>query len=156
MTEYAAANTSVSERTLSERSARRRGWNARLAAEVSARVRRARAVAREPWGVIGDPSSRLSQLAADIERELAAEYDTSRPGWARQVRVAAEHKAYAARARALVGVDPRATLRQATASESMAERLLSKVARNGGARGDSRSFAERLRAVPPVAQERAP
>jgi hypothetical protein len=132
--ESARANASVPERTMSERSGRRRGWNARLAAEVSARVRRARAAARAPWGVIGDPSSRLGRLADRIEHELAAEYDTSRPVWVSAVRAAAEHKAHAERARALVGIDARATLRQATAADAVAERLLARVARNGGAK----------------------
>src|SRR5439155_5430497 len=110
--EPARANMSVPERSLSERTARGRGWNARLAAEVSARVRRAlaesrraQAAAMAPWGSISDPASRLGRLADVFERELVAEYDVSRSLWAERVRSAAELKAFTRRAKDLLGID---------------------------------------------------
>lgn len=134
--ETAIASMSVPERSASERTGRRRGWNARLAAEVSARVRRAKAESRRaqaaalaPWGSIGDPNSKLGRLAADFERELVVEYDVSRSLWAERVRSAAEPKAFTRRAKDLLGIDPKVTLRQITAAAMAAERLLNKVPR---------------------------
>jgi len=97
-------------------------------------VRRSRAAAREPWGSLGDPTSRLGRLVAEIERQLRDEYDVTRPLWADNVRAAAEFRALAQRTRSLLGIDPRATLRSATAATAAAEKLLAKVSRNGGGR----------------------
>src|SRR5215831_8901540 len=123
MTESARADASVPKRSTSERSSRRRGWNARQAWEASARVRRSRAAAREPWGSLGDPTSRLGRLVAEIERQLRDEYDVTRPLWADNVRAAAEFRALAQRTRSLLGIDPRATLRSATAATAAAREV---------------------------------
>jgi hypothetical protein len=93
-----------------------------------------RAPWRGQWGPITDGNSRLGRLADRIERQLVTEYDTTRPLWASKIREVAELKALAQRARDLLGIDPKVTLRQITAASMAAERLLSKVAHNGGAR----------------------
>ena len=128
------ADVSVPERSISGASPRRRGWNARAAWEASARVRQLKAAARVPWGTIGEPTSRLGRLAAEIEGQLRDEYDASKPIWADNIRAAAELRALAQRARALLGVDPRVTLRSITATIMAAERLLAKLTRNGAGR----------------------
>lgn len=86
---------------------------------------------RGDWGPIGDYHSRLGRLARKIELQLASEYDVSRPLWASRVREAAELKALAQRARDLLGIDPKATLRSVTAATMAAERLLNKVPQSG-------------------------
>jgi len=102
------------------------------------------------WGPLSDGNSRLARLAARIARELAPDYDLTKPAWARRVREAAELKALAQAARAQLGVNPKVTLRQITAATMAAERLLASVARNGGKRREvpldlARELAERGR-----------
>jgi len=130
------ASMSAPERTSSDHPRRPRGWNAPQAWEESARVRRERKIANEPWGSLGVPDSRLSRLAGEIEAQLALEFDTSKPLWRDKVRSAAELMALGRRARALLGRDPKVTLRQVTASTLAADRLLASVAKNGGRAAD--------------------
>ena len=102
-----------------------------------------------PWGSISDPASRLGRLADVFERELVAEYDVSRSLWAERVRSAAELKAFTRRAKDLLGIDGKITLRQITAAAMAVERLLNKVPKNGEAREPldlARALAERAEA----------
>ena len=94
----------------------------------------ARAPWRGDWGPISDYHSRLGRLARRIELQLLVEYDGTRPLWASRIREAAELKAHAQRARSLLGVDPKVTLRSITVATMVAERLLARVAKNGGAK----------------------
>src|SRR5262245_66487839 len=65
------------------------------------------------WGVSSDGRSRISRLARRIEVELGQVYDVGLPRVARLIKKAAEYEAYEAMTVDLIGVDPKATPRQA-------------------------------------------
>jgi hypothetical protein len=94
-----------------------------------------RAPWRRQWGPLSDGRSRLSRLAARIERELRQEYLADTPLHARLVHRAAAYEALAEATLHQIGSDPKATKRAVTALQGTADRLLSRVpmlSRNGG------------------------
>jgi hypothetical protein len=103
---------------------------------------------------LSDGRSRLSRLAARIERELRQEYLADTPLRARLVRRAAAYEALAEATLRQIGSDPKATKRAVTALQGTADRLLSRVpmlSRNG----HGASVDELLRRVGAAAREEA-